>query len=202
MLRKVEESNDPNVRYEAYTKLASARAYDSDEQKARAAKVLAEKLASGKEPDASRAVICHTLGALGRPEGREVLLRALVDPHEAVRHSACRALGRVGKTEDWTILARIMATDPDRDNQVAAIEGLAALKPADPRADEFLVDGMESGDAAIRLASYRALCAISGKDLGLDPKPWKKYAEDRTKAVAAAEAIKTQASAAQIQPKR
>lgn len=182
MLRKVRESPDPNIRHLAYAKLASPRAYDDEAQKAEAASVLASRLADGKEPVASRAVICHTLGELGRPEGRPVLIRSVSDPEPAVRSSACRALGRVGQAADATLLARVMATDSDRDCQVAAIEALAQLKAPDPRVDSMLVDGMENTDPAIRLASLQALRAISGQDFGIAPEPWKKYAEERAKA--------------------
>ena len=185
MLRKVRESPDPNLRHMAYAKLASPRAYESEAQKAEAAQVLSERLAKGEEPVASRVVICNTLGELRRPEARGVLLRAVSEPEPAVRAAACRALGKVGQPIDATILAKIMATDSLKDCQIAAIEGLAALKAPDPRVDEMLVDGMENPDPAIRLASLDAIRAISGQDLGLDPGPWREYAEQRTKAVAA-----------------
>lgn len=182
MLRKVKESDDPNVRHLAYSKLGSDRVYDDDSQKAEAAQLLAEKLASGKEPVASRVAICRTLGEIGRPEARDVILKAINDRDEDdVRTAACRALGRVGKPEDCTILAKIMVTDSDLDTRIAAIEGLAAMKTADPRIDLMLVDGMEDTEPAIRLASLKALRALSGQDLGVEPEPWKKYAEERMK---------------------
>lgn len=190
MLRKVRESPDPNIRHQAYTKLASSRVYDSNEQKAEVARELSERLKAGDEPVASRAAICRTLGELRRPEARSVLLIAVNDPEPTVRAAACRSLGKTGKTEDATILARIMVMDSDRDCQVAAIEGLAALKAPDPRIDAVLVDGMEHTDPAIRLASLEALRAISGKDLGIEAKPWKEYAEARAKSSIPAEASK------------
>lgn len=182
MLRRVKESPDPNIRHIAYTKLASPRAYDSDEQKIEAARTLAASLASGKEPVASRVAICRTLGELGRPEARDAV-RAAVNDHDeaAVRAAACRALGRVGRPEDWTLLAQVMATDSELDCRIAAIEGLSTMKVADPRLDLMLVDGMEHTEPAIRLASVQALRAQSGQDLGLEVGPWKKYAEDRAK---------------------
>ena len=186
MLRHVKESPDPNIRHLAYSKLASSRAYDSDEEKAEAARVLSEKLASGKEPVASQVAICRTLGELGRPEARDAILKAVGDPDEAaVRASACRALGRVGKPDDWTVLGRVMATDTDLDCRIAAIEGLEAMVVTDPRLDLMLVDGMEHTEPAIRLASLKALRHLSGQDLGVEPKAWKAYAEGRMKAASA-----------------
>ncbi len=185
MLRKVKESPDPNVRHLAYAKLSSLRAYDSEEQKAEAASVLAAQLEAGKEPVASRAVICHTLGELRRPEGRAVLIKSVGDPEPSVRSAACRALGLVGQPEDSIVLAKLMATDSDRDCQIAAIEAMAMIKSPDPRIDTVLVDGMESSDPAIRLASLEALRSTSGQDFGLEVEPWKKYAEQRAQSVAA-----------------
>ena len=184
MLRKVQESPDPNIRYQAYAKLGSPRSYDNDEQKAEAAKILAARLATAKEPVASRAEICHTLGELRRPEGRAILLRTVSDQEPVVRSAACRALGKAGQPEDWTVLGRIMATDSDRDCQIAAIESIAELKSPDPRLPVTLVDGMEHSDPAVRLASLEALRIVSGKDLGSDPGPWKKYAEEHAKTAA------------------
>src|SRR5918997_1253610 len=60
-LRSIEESPDPNARYEAYSKLARPNCYDSEQQKVEAARVLIEKLETGREPVATRAVICQTL---------------------------------------------------------------------------------------------------------------------------------------------
>ena len=50
-----------------------------------------------------------------------------------VRAEACRALGKVGRPEDATILARVMTVDTLGDCRVAAIEGLGELKSHDQR---------------------------------------------------------------------
>lgn len=172
-LRRVKESPDPNIRHLAYRKLASARCYDSEEQKGHAAKVLAAKLTEGKEPVASRAAICQTLGALERPEGREALLRAINDPEPLIRAQACRALGHVGTPEDAAQLTRIVAADNELDCRIAAIEGLGELKSQDPRVGQLLVENMENEDPAVRLVALRSLRATTGEDLGADPKPWR-----------------------------
>src|SRR4051812_26592943 len=142
-LQKARQSNDPNVRMLAYQKLGSARAYDDEAQKVEAVKVLASRLDDSNEPPASRAVICRSLGELGRPEGRPPLLHALDDPEAIVRAEACRGLAHVGRPEDATALARIMSADTSLDGRVAAIEALGALKSPDPRIVESLVEGME-----------------------------------------------------------
>lgn len=172
-LRRVEESPDPNIRHLAYRKLASPRCYDSDEQKARAATVLAGKLSEGKEPVASRVAICQTLGALRRPEGRAALLVAMSDPEPMIRAQACRAIGQAGQPEDAAQLTRVFAADTETDCRIAAIEGLGELKAQDPRVGQLLVEGMEHEDPAVRLASLRALRTTTGEDLGADPGPWR-----------------------------
>ncbi len=173
-LGNIRDSDDPNVRYLAYEKLAAPGCYDDDEQKVEAARVLAEKLASGTEPLASRAVICRTLGAIGRPEAAPALREAVDDEDPLIRAEACRALGKVGSAaDDCTLLARVMAADTQADCRVAAIEALGTLKAGDPRIRILLVDGMEHADPAIRLASYEAIRSITGTDLGPDAKSWR-----------------------------
>lgn len=179
------DSADPNVRHQAYAKLAQPNCYDHEGQRAEAATFLASRLDEKLEPTVTRAVICRTLGEIGRPEGRESLRRACDDPEPVVRAAACRALGRLQNPEDASVLARIMAADFDGDCRIAAIEGLGTMKPDDPRVYITLVDGMENKDPAIRLASYEALQRISGRDLGPDPAPWKESIQSKSPAAAA-----------------
>jgi HEAT repeat protein len=176
-LRTINESKDPNIRYAAYDSLGSPRYYDNDEQKAAAAKTLVDKMIAGKEPVATRAVICRTLGMIGRPEARDAVLVATNDEDGLVRAEACRALGRVGRPEDATVLARIMTVDVSWECRIAAIESLGDLKPRDKRILQYLVTGMEHEDPAIRVACMSTLKTITGKDLGVDALDWKKYVD-------------------------
>jgi HEAT repeat protein len=178
-LRQAQQNRDPNVRYQAYTKLGWQHSYDTDEQKIEAVRVLSAALRGDKEPVATRAVICRSLGQIGKPEARPALLQAVDDPEAVVREEACRALGHVGRPEDATVLARIMTVDTSGDCRIAAIEGLAALKTPDPRIEALLVENMEHKDPGIRLASVRALQAITGRDLGVEAGPWRKYVQSR-----------------------
>ncbi len=178
-MRTIEESKDPNARYFAYDKLAASRTYENDEQKTRAATLLTAKLKSGSEPIATRAIICRTLGMLGKPVARQVILTATNDEDPLVRAEACRALGRVGRPEDGTILARIMILDNGSiESRVAAVESLGDLKSTDRRIYELLVQGMEDPQPAVRVACLKSLRAISGKDFGVDPLAWKKFVDD------------------------
>ncbi len=102
-----------------------------------------------------------------------MVLKAVNDPEPVIRVQGCRALGRVGKTEDATVLARIMATDIE-DCKIAAIEAIGALKPNDPRISRVLVSAMQNDDPAIRLASLNSLRSITGKDVGTDAAAWAK----------------------------
>jgi hypothetical protein len=184
-LIKIRDSADPNVRYLAYSSLASPHCYDDDKQKAEAVKVLISKLDGSVEPIASRAVICRTLGELRDPAAREALIKAVNDPEGVVRVQACRALGKVGQAEDATILARVMTVDTLEDCRIAAIEGLGALKAKDPRILHVLVAGMEHDDPAIRHASVEALRQITGLDRGVDPTAWRDAVLPQTKTAAA-----------------
>jgi hypothetical protein len=175
-MKKIQESPDPNIRHIAYQKLANKNCYSDDVQMAQAAQMLAARLSGGKEPIASRTEICRTLGELGRPEGREAIIKACEDDEPIVRAEACRALGHVGTADDVPVFTRHMISDTAIDCRIAAIEGLGILKVASPLIELQLVDGMEDEDPAIRVASLRSIRAISGEDFGPEAAPWRKYA--------------------------
>ena len=187
-MRQVRESTDPNTRYKAYANLASPRCYDNDVQRADAVRVLADGLTSDREPVATRALICQTLGTLGRPEARDALVKAADDPEPLIREEALRALGKVGRPDDATLLVRAMTVDTQSDCRIAAIDGLGDLKPADSRVRTSLVDGMEHDDPGIRLASLRALRKITGRDLGTEVGPWRKLVQMQARSEAQAQA--------------
>ncbi|APW63081.1 HEAT repeat domain-containing protein [Paludisphaera borealis] len=176
-LGHVRNNPDPNVRYVAYSKLGSKDLYDNSEQKSEAVATLIEKYERGKEPVAIRAVICRSLGDLGDPSARAVLLRAVHDQEAVIKIEACRALGKVGRSEDATVLAQIMTLDHLEDARIAAIEGLADLKSRDPRIYKVLLDAMEHEDPAIRLASVGALRKLTGKDEGTEVAAWRRAVE-------------------------
>lgn len=171
-MRRAKDDPDPNVRYLAYVKLAQPRTYDNPEQKAEAVKLLLNKLDQGKEPVATRAQIVKTLAALRDPAAHDAIVKAVNDTEPMIRVQACRALGKLGRPEDATILTRVMSLDSLEDCRIAAIESLGQLKSADPRIHAVLVAGLRHEDPATRLASLDALRAITGKDLGIDPAAW------------------------------
>ena len=177
-LKRVQDDPDPNVRYLAYDKLASPACYDTPGQKTEAVRTLVGKLKKGAEPVATRAVICHTLGELRDPEARDAVLKAVNDNDGVVRVEACRALGKVGRAEDVTVLARVMTVDTLEDCRIAAVEAIGELNANDPRITRMLVDGMTHDDPALRLASLTALKKLTGRDVGVNPVAWAKLMND------------------------
>lgn len=175
MLTNVRDNKDPNARYQAYVNLGKTRTYDSPEQMLESVAELSRRLMEGKEPPISRAVICRSLGELKRPEARDALLKAMDDEDDEVRAEAARALGKVGKPEDAVLLSRMMAIDTTHNGRVAAAEGLANLKPTDPRIMISLSESLNNDDPAMRLAAYRALKQITGADPGPGAEVWHEY---------------------------
>jgi hypothetical protein len=173
-LRQVRNNPDPNIRYIAYAKLGQPSSYDTASQKTEAIETLTEKYAEGREPIAIRAIIVRSLGNLGDPRARPVAVKAANDSEAIIRLEGCRALGKVGKPEDATILARIMTVDTLEDCRIAAIEGLGSLRVRDPRIIQVLLAGLEHEDPAIRLECLNSLRKITRKDLGTDPAPWRR----------------------------
>ena len=105
-LRHVRNDPDPNVRYVAYSKLGDASAYDSSEEKAEAVRILIDKFEKGHEPIATRAMICRTLGQLRDARAHDLLVKAVNSPDAVIKIESCRALGKVGRPEDATILRK------------------------------------------------------------------------------------------------
>ncbi len=174
-LKNAKENADPNIRYVAYAKLGSPGIYENDAQKAEAVSMLVSKFEEGQEPIAVRAVIIRSLGNLRDRRARNVVAKAINDTDNAViRLEACRALGKVGLAEDATTLARIMTIDKLEDCRIAAIEGIAFLKPDSPRIYGMLIDGMENDDPAIRYECLKALRTMTAKDYGVEATAWRR----------------------------
>jgi HEAT repeats len=173
-LRHVRNDPDPNVRYIAYSKLADPNAYDTLKEKDEAVRILIDKFEKGHEPIATKAVICRTLGQLRDPRAHDLLVKAVNSPEAVIKIESCRALGKVGRPDDSTILAQVMTLDNLEDARIAAIEGLAEIKTKDPRIYQLLVENMDHDDPAIRLASLNALRKLTGKDHGTSPADWRR----------------------------
>ncbi len=67
-----------------------------------------------------------------------------------------------------------MTIDKLEDCRIAAIEGIALLKPEEPRIYRMLLDGMENDDPAIRYECLQALRSITGKDYGIEAAAWRR----------------------------
>jgi hypothetical protein len=85
-----------------------------------------------------------------------------------------------------------MTVDVLEDCRIAAIEGLGELKSTDPRILEVLIDGMEHDDPAIRLASVKSLRASTGKDLGLECAPWRRWLQSQVAAASSPTPVRRQ----------
>jgi hypothetical protein len=179
-LRQVRTNPDPNIRYVAYARLGAPDLYDNPADKSEVVETLVAKLQEGREPLAVRAVILRSLGDLGDRRARHAVAKAVNDPEGMIRVEACRALGKLGRPEDATTLARIMIVDNLEDCRIAAIEGIGSLKAQDSRIDRILLEGMDHEDPAIRLACYRALKQVTGKDLGNEPAAWRRELEPQS----------------------
>lgn len=175
MLTNIRNNPDANVRYKAYANLGKPRTYDSESQMDESVAELSKRLTEGKEPPITRAVICRSLGELKRPAARDALLKAMDDEDDEVRAEAARALGKVGQPDDAVLLSRMMAIDTTHNGRVAAAEGLANLKPKDPRIMISLSENLNNDDPAMRLAAYRALKQITGVDPGPNTNAWHDY---------------------------
>lgn len=190
-LKHARESNDPNLRYLAYTKLADPNCYTQDSQRDEAVDVLSQSLSGREQSVAMRAAICKTLGRLERPAARPALLAAMRDPEPLIRAEACRAIGQVGTQEDALALAQVMTTDTSRDCRIAAIDAISRLEVTDPRIQLKLAEGMRNPDPAIRASSYAALQEVTGEDLGLDYQPWHQLATNRLAAEGGSDPLAT-----------
>jgi HEAT repeat protein len=180
-LRQVRTNPDPNIRYIAYAKLGAPDLYDNPADKSEVVETLVAKLQEGREPLAVRGVIIRSLGDLGERGARDAVAKAVNDPEGMIRVEACRALGKLGRPEDATTLARIMIVDNLEDCRIAAIEGIGSLKTEDSRIYRILIEGMDHPDPAIRLACYRALRKLTGKDLGNESAAWQRELEPQAK---------------------
>jgi hypothetical protein len=201
-IRQARENPDPNIRYIAYAKLGSPSLYEDRAQKDEAVRIMVAKLEDGREPTAIRAAIIKSLGNLGDPLARGVILRGVNDTDNAViRVEACRALGKVGLPEDATTLARIMMVDKLEDCRVAAIEAIGSLKSPEPRIYQILIDGMDHEDPAIRYQCLQSLRKITGKDFGVDPEVWRRELQSVLAGTATTSASKVDAKAAAAEKK-
>jgi HEAT repeat protein len=103
-----------------------------------------------------RARAAHALGAIGDPEARQVLVRALGDSHWPVRAMAAKALGRIGEREAASDLAGSLA-DSSWWVRANAAEALRALGETGLW---VLVETVGSED---RYASEQAIMVLEGE---------------------------------------
>ena len=133
-----------------------------------------DKYDNGREPIASRAIICRTLGELRHPRARPVLIKAVSSPDAVVKIEAGRALGKVGRAEDATVLctghdARQPGGCADRrDRRTGRAQDQRSANPVDARR----IDGKRGSGNPACLARRHA--TSDAKDFGTDPADWRR----------------------------
>ena len=128
----VRNDPDPNVRYLAYSKLGSTDAYDTEEQKSGGGRHPHREVRAGQRAGGQPGDDLPDAGRAPRPQGARPARQGGEQSEAVIKIEACRALGKVGRPEDATVLAQMMTLDNLEDARIAAIEGLAELKTQGP----------------------------------------------------------------------
>ncbi len=102
------------------------------EPTAASAKILADILASSREPARLRVSAAAGLGAVARAEAEQALLDALETPDPVVRIEVIKSLGKVGTQDSLRRLAKLPKTTSDHELQLAEFaSSLIALRTGD-----------------------------------------------------------------------
>lgn len=99
----------------------------------------------------------------------EPLIIALQDEDPVTRANAAFALGEIGDTDAVGHLAQALSDDMPR---VRALAAQSLGKLAHPGATRALVGRLGDPNSLVRDRARKALIAITGRDLGPDPKDW------------------------------
>jgi HEAT repeat protein len=95
----------------------------------------------------------------------------LRDKDAWVRYAAVKRLGDLGAQTAAEPIAELLRKDESADVRSAAAEALAKLRPTAAIRDLYLA--LQDDARSVRYHAYVALVAITGKDLGEDPKAWR-----------------------------
>jgi len=108
-------------------------------------------------PDAtSRAIAAEALGAVGRPQTAEVLVKCLGDASPRVRRKAARALGELRSKASVPELLRVLRSDKEASVRASACHGLGYIGSSAATRD--LVAALKSDrDRSVRRAALLAL---------------------------------------------
>lgn len=119
----------------------------------------------------------HALEALVRlapGKARGLLPAAAGDPSHPVRMVAAEALPKAGGFDSYPLLPGLL-NDPDWRVRVAAIEACREMRTRETIG--WLADRLEQEKGRLRWDIVVALHDLTGKDLGLESRPWKAWWE-------------------------
>jgi hypothetical protein len=120
-------------------------------------------------------VRCAALQGLGEKhdvEAVEDVARAMEDEEPRVRICAMDAVAAMKDLRGTDAIITGLK-DPCWQVRAAAIDAARAVRPR--AAIEALIDRMDAEKGRLRLAAYRALVWLAGKDLGEDPGNWREW---------------------------
>jgi HEAT repeat protein len=124
--------------------------------------------------DRSALVRQVAIEAITRVEGKAAagpVADRLRDKDPWVRFAAVKRLGELGAQTAAEPISDLLRKDESPDVRSAAAQALAKLRPPSAVRDLYLA--LQDDARAVRYQAYAALVAITGKDLGEDPKAWR-----------------------------
>jgi HEAT repeat protein len=161
---------------EMKTLRGSASQYGEEEQ-ARLAKDLNDKLAKETCPSYRREIV-QTLGALKVPAAMDGLRLAVKDSDPNVRIAGCEAWGQRGGEEALRTLSETVGADANLDVRMAATRELARFRR--PEAIRALGVALDDPNPALQYCAVQSLKRISGQDLGNNVAAWRQFVHEGT----------------------
>jgi HEAT repeat protein len=147
----------------------------SDAEASQLAATLSTELQAGPPPAVQLALI-RTLEQLRRPTALPGLEWALQQDDREIQQAACKAIAAIDDPRVISVLATTLRTTQDVDVRLFATEGLGRFR--DPLAVQALAQSLEDRDPAVQYTAMQSLSRVTGEDLGLDVREWKRLAQD------------------------
>jgi HEAT repeat protein len=120
--------------------------------------------------------LIRTLEQLRRPTALPGLEWALQQDDREIQQAACKAIAAIDDPRVISVLATTLRTTQDVDVRLFATEGLGRFR--DPLAVQALAQSLEDRDPAVQYTAMQSLSRVTGEDLGLDVREWKRLAQD------------------------
>ena len=166
-------SDDPDLRRQAYLKLARPDLYKADPEVGRSVVSLYALGLQSEQEVYVRAVVARCLSRFASPESLKALRFGTADSAPAVRVDACASVGEIRQDGGDTILAGVLADDPEPDVRVAAAGALERYPTG--RSVAALVRSLGDKDIAVRRRARLSLESITAQRLGDEPAPWRQH---------------------------